>query len=131
MPAEPGTSANVRATKMTDNDQSCIADCAAEPPGDLLSGYARVAEESRRMMLAAEQGNWDEVERTEAACRELIEEIRELGTPDRLDAGQDRRRMQILGMILADDARVRLSLEPWLAELEQFLGTPRHMDTER
>lgn len=113
---------------MNHEDTGCVAARDAEPPGDLLSGYARVAEESHRMMLAAEQGDWEQVARMEAACRSLIEEIRELGSPSQLDAEQDRKRLQILSLILADDARIRQRVEPWLAELEQFLGAPRRWD---
>jgi len=94
-----------------------------EPRGDLLGEYERVAEESHRLALAVERGDWDEVERTEAACRDLIEGIRELAATRVLDEDQNRRRMELLSRILAEDARIRDTLEPWLAELEQFLGT--------
>jgi flagellar protein FliT len=116
---------------MNHRDEDCVADRQPGPTGDLLDGYERVAEESRRLKRAVEQGDWDEVARTEAACRELIGAIRQLASTSPLEPGQNRRRMELLGMILADDARIRESLEPWLAELEQYLGQNRARRPDR
>jgi len=89
---------------------------------DLLRGYERIAARTRDLLEATQAGDWDAVETIEEDCRELIAQVRMHSGSRRLAPGENRRRIELLRAILADDARIRRRLEPWLTELEQYLG---------
>ncbi len=90
----------------------------------LIGHYESIAHASRSMLEAARQGDWPEVEKIELKCLELIEGLkRAAARHEVLGASERVRRLAILRAILQDDAQIRVRAEPWLRDLEYFLGT--------
>lgn len=88
----------------------------------LIERYEAIAAVSRQMLAAARADDWTEVARLEARCRELIAELKQLARSQRLNVSEQRRRIELLRGILADDAEMRLRAEPWLRQLERLLA---------
>jgi flagellar protein FliT len=98
----------------------------APPRGaDLIARYEAIANVSRAMLVAAHADDWDEVSALEDRCRALIVELKAAARTTRLSVAEQRRRIELLRAILADDAEVRKRSEPWLRQLEQLLQPAR------
>ena len=95
---------------------------AAREPSRLIEVYEEIARASRSMLDAAKAEDWERVARIEADCRELIDRIRMAARDERLGADEARRRMEILRVVLQDDAQIRARSEPWLQDLNRILG---------
>lgn len=91
----------------------------------LIERYEQIAEATRAMRDAARALNWDEVARLEAVCRAQIALLKRARLDTRLSAIQQRRRVELLRAILADDAEIRARAEPWLRQLERLVPRPR------
>jgi len=90
----------------------------------LLESYEAIAGISQQMLAAARDEAWDEVARLESRCRELIAELSAAARSERLTPGEQRRRVELLRGILADDAEIRARSEPWLRRLEHLVAAP-------
>jgi len=91
----------------------------------LLQQYEEIAQASRNMLQAAHLGDWDQVERIQRRCREMIAALKLASKRDALADSEQRRRIELLRSILDDDAQIRARAEPWLRTLEEFLrSTP-------
>jgi len=98
-------------------------DLHANPCAGLIEAYETITRASHAMLAAARADDWDGVARLEAQCRALIADLRAIAASQSLGAGEQRRRVQLLREILADDAEIRVRSEPWLCELERVVGT--------
>jgi flagellar protein FliT len=87
----------------------------------LIQRYEAIAQASRKMLSAARSDDWDEVARLEGRCRELIAELKAASRSERLSGAEQRRRIELLRGILADDAEIRARAEPWLRQLERLV----------
>lgn len=105
----------------------------ANAPGAprLIQRYEAIAQASRRMLAAVRREDWDAVARQEGRCRELIAELKAAARTETLSAAEQRRRIQLLREILADDAEVRSRSEPWLRQLERLIGPTRRPPARR
>lgn len=92
---------------------------------DLIARYEAIAQVSRAMLIAAHAGDWKEVQTLESSCRELIVELKAAARVTLLGVPEQRRRIELLRAILADDAEIRRRNEPWLRQLEQMLEPAR------
>jgi len=90
----------------------------------LIERYREVAQLSRQMLVAAHREDWVEVARLEARCRVLIGDLKRAAMIEPLGAYEQQQRIQLLRVILQDDAQIRTRAEPWLLELERLLGLP-------
>ena len=90
----------------------------------LLNYYESIASASRGMVVAAREGDWNEVFRIEELCSHLIAELNTVKDWDILSGEEERRRRALLRAILADDAEIRNLSEPWLSRLTGWLGLP-------
>jgi flagellar protein FliT len=96
---------------------------AARP---LIERYAEIAQASREMLSAARDEDWERVGRLEARCRHLIEQLRAAAAGGmQLAPDEQRRRIDLLRGILADDAEVSARSEPWLTQLEHLFERRR------
>ncbi len=96
---------------------------AALPPlPRLIQRYEAIAAASHAMLAAAQADRWDEVARLEAHCCDLIAQLKQAAASERLDPQEQRRRIELLREILADDAQIRQRSEPWLQQLEGMIG---------
>lgn len=99
----------------------------ASPRGSqLIAHYEAIAQTSHAMLAAAQADDWDEVRELEDRCRALIAELRLAARTTDLGVPEQRRRIELLRAILANDAEVRKRSEPWLRQLEKMLQPGRH-----
>ncbi len=94
--------------------------------GGLIARYEAIAQASRDMLVAARADDWNEVARLEACCRALIAELKAAAPNTRLSATEQRRRIELLRGILADDGEIRDRAEPWLRQLERLIAPGKH-----
>jgi flagellar protein FliT len=87
----------------------------------LIQRYEAISQASRQMLIAARNEDWGEVRRLESRCRELIAELKAARRTERLSSAEQRRRIELLRGILADDAEMRARAEPWLRQLERLI----------
>src|SRR5262245_52234072 len=92
---------------------------------ELIARYEAIANLSRAMLAAAHADDWDEVSALEDRCRALIVELKAAARTTHLSVAEQRRRIELLRAILADDAEMRTRSEPWLRQLEQLLQPAR------
>lgn len=90
-----------------------------------LPFYEAIADASRLMLAAARGDDWDEVARLEARCGDLIAQLKEVARNQPLGVAEQRRRIELLRAILANDAGIRVRAEPWLQQLERMITPPR------
>ena len=91
----------------------------------LIQCYESIADTSRLMLAAAHGDDWDELARLEERCREQIEHLKRVARARPLGAAEQRRRIELLRAILANDAEVRKRAEPWLQQLERLIKPTR------
>jgi flagellar protein FliT len=97
------------------------------PPGvpALIQCYEAIADTSRLMLAAAHSDDWDEVVRLEDRCGEQIAHLKKVARTRPLGTSEQRRRIELLRAILANDAEMRRRSEPWLQQLERMLEPAR------
>ena len=87
-----------------------------------LDCYEAIASATRRMLDAARAGDLPALAAIEDECNAWIARVERLGDPDAvLDAQGRRRRVELLGRMLRDDAALRDVLEPWLGRVDRCL----------
>ena len=92
----------------------------------LLEYYEAIEQASADMLVAARQGDWDQVVRLEGACVLLISQLKHAAAMEQLDAEELQRKTTIMQRILLNDAEIRHLAEPWLDELDALMtGHPR------
>jgi len=89
---------------------------------DVCVAYERVAGLTAAMLEAARAEQWDLLLQLEDECRVVFSGLTaasgtSLSTPD-----AQRRKAELIRQVLADDAEIRRLVEPWVAELGQWLG---------
>ena len=89
-----------------------------------LSYYECMATASHEMLSAARCSDWDTVIRLEHECAALITSLRARAL-EPLDESERARKFAIVRAILADDAEIRDLAEPWMADLQRFIGHTR------
>lgn len=98
---------------------------AAEPGARLIRQYEAIAQVSHAMLAAARADDWVRVSDLEDECRVLIEGLKRAAQTQSLGLAEQRRRIQLLREILADDAEIRARSEPWLRQLETLCQSSR------
>lgn len=89
-----------------------------------IAAYESMAEASRNMLIAARCSDWDTVIELERECAALIATLR-AHTLTPLDQASRARKLFIVRALLADDAEIRHLAEPWMADLQRFIGHTR------
>jgi flagellar protein FliT len=90
----------------------------------LLDHYEAIARASQLMLEAARRSDWEEVGRQEERCRTLVAALKAASLESPLPPADNRRRMDLLRRILADDAEIRGRADPWLKQLERLISSP-------
>lgn len=93
-------------------------------PMKTIDLYVSIAEASHHMVNAARASNWDALVDAEKECARRVAALRahQESTGTAIDASDEKRRINILGEILAHDAEIRELTSPWLKQLEKFLA---------
>lgn len=89
---------------------------------ELLDCYKAIEAASARMLQAAQTQDWEGVARCEEVCSVLIEQLRTQSQVLDLASGERAEKSRIMLRILQNDARIRESVEPWVAELDVSLS---------
>lgn len=87
----------------------------------LIDCYEAIAAASAGMLAAARKADWDGLIAAEMVCANLINQVSALSKDADISEAGNRRRMQIIHRVLADDAQIRNLVEPRLVVLEGFL----------
>ncbi len=93
---------------------------------NILDTYQRASVKSGEMLEAAKTSDWDRLVDLEHECKTLIDKLHHIDTdanaPPR-ELGYRRRKNQLLRKVLADDAEIRRYTEPWMNQLQVYLGS--------
>ena len=92
--------------------------------GQIVERYRRMADASRRMLLAARGDDWSEVCNVEKECAQLIGELSTMGDLAPTDPALRQQKLDLMRRVLADDAEIRVLSQPWLARLDAMMRTP-------
>jgi flagellar protein FliT len=106
-------------------DDGRSAGVQARHARSLIAHYEAIAQASHAMLAAARAEDWVRVGALEDECRALIARLQADAQGVALGAAEQRRRVQLLRDILADDAEIRARSEPWLQELETLFARGR------
>jgi flagellar protein FliT len=101
-----------------------------------MASQIRIYEEMRvlsaQMVEAARLGDWDRLsglEKSVSALRNTL--MQQDGIAD-VSGDEAQRKVELIGVILEDDAEIRRHTEPWMERLRQFLGgTAKKRQVER
>lgn len=87
---------------------------------EVLQRYARIVASSEQMLVAAEQGRWDDLIALESARRALVVEVTTMATPTLATSSREQKETMI-HRVLAIDERVRGLTETWMTEIKTLL----------
>ncbi len=89
---------------------------------DSCASYERIAGLTAAMLEAARAEQWDLLLQLEDECRAVFSDLTEASAMQQSTPDAQRRRAALIRQVLADDAEIRKLVEPWVAELGQWLG---------
>lgn len=87
----------------------------------ILACYDEIAAASSAMLACAREGDWDGLVESEAKVAAIVARLQSLGDWPRMSADAQKRKMQILRKVLAEDSEIRSLTQSWLNTLETFL----------
>ncbi|HCY64608.1 MAG TPA: flagellar protein FliT [Oxalobacteraceae bacterium] len=97
---------------------------------EVISLYETVATITGQMLIAARNGDWDELAALESRCASHVETLRSGEPPIALIGEVRERKVKIIKKILADDREIRNLTEPWMGQLSRLInstGTERKL----
>lgn len=87
-----------------------------------LAAFQSLSNLTGEMTEAARASEWDRLAGLERRCAALVAQIK-AAKPVRLPADMQRRKVELIHKILADDAVIRGYTEPWIRQVQALLGT--------
>lgn len=94
----------------------------------ILHTYGAISVKTGQMLEAAKRSDWDRLATLEHDCSVLIESLKQADSGIVADADYLQRKAALIRKVLADDAAIRKFTQPWLAQLEVFLGSARQQN---
>jgi flagellar protein FliT len=91
----------------------------------ILDIYASISAKTGEMVEAAKSSDWDRLVTLEQDCRALIERLKCSDAGAAVGAQFVQRKIKFIRKALADDAEIRKFTEPWMTQLEAYLGNAR------
>ena len=92
----------------------------------MLAYYESIGHVSQLMLEAARHGDWETLVDAEQCCAALIKRLQDAGDGGHgFDEQETLRKQEIIRKVLADDAQIRNLTQPWLRQLETYLGQGR------
>ena len=91
----------------------------------ILAIYENISRKTRQMLAAARGDDWDGLVALEKDCSAMFAQLFETEDGAVRDAEFQRRKGELIRGVLADDAQIRLLVEPWLAQLNAMIGSTR------
>ncbi len=94
----------------------------------ILDIYEAIGVKTGAMLEAAKHSDWDRLTALERECCALVETLKRTDAGAGAGARFVQSKIAFIRKVLADDAEIRKLTEPWMAQLENMLGSAR---TER
>ncbi|SFD90514.1 flagellar protein FliT [Nitrosomonas sp. Nm166] len=85
--------------------------------------YKAILTTTGKMLIAAQNNEWDELISLEQECRRLAEILTKEDPEPILDKELLQKKVKIIHQILNDDAQIRAITEPWMMRLQDLLST--------
>ncbi|GAB1718836.1 MAG: hypothetical protein NTAFB09_05670 [Nitrosospira sp.] len=89
-----------------------------------LAGFEYIAQVTTEMAEAARAGEWEKLAGLERHCAAKVAQIKAM-QPVQLTSEMQRRKIELIHQILANDAEIRNFTEPWMKRLWSLLGSSR------
>ncbi len=89
----------------------------------ILDIYGSISSKSGEMLDAAKNSDWARLVALEQDCRALIERLKHSNAASVAGAQFVQRKAAFIRKALADDAEIRKLTEPWMTQLEAYLGS--------
>jgi len=91
----------------------------------ILDIYGSISDKTGEMLQAAKSSDWDRLVELEQDCRALIDCLKYTDTGPAAGAQFVQRKIAFIRKALADDAEIRKFTEPWMTQLEAYIGSAR------
>jgi len=91
----------------------------------ILDIYGSICDKTAEMLDAAQRSDWDRLIALEQDCRALIECLKHTDAGPAAGAKFVQRKIAHIRTALANDAQIRKFTEPWMNQLEVYLGGAR------
>lgn len=86
-----------------------------------IDNYHSLSTLTSQMLVAATQGEWDQLIELEQQCSRQVAKIRLVDDESPLDEPSRQRKIQLIRKILADDAQIRNRTEAWMGQLNNIM----------
>lgn len=86
-----------------------------------IDNYHSLSTLTSKMLVAATQGEWDQLIDLEQQCSRQVAKIRLVDDEPPLDEPSRQRKIQLIRKILADDAQIRNRTEAWMGQLNNIM----------
>jgi flagellar protein FliT len=91
----------------------------------VLDLYGSISDKTAEMLDSAKQGDWERLIALEHEYSALIERLQRTDISPPANAGFRERKVTLIRKVLADDAEIRRYTEPWVNQLDLYLGSAR------
>lgn len=90
----------------------------------ILDAYGSIAAQSGQMLDAARNSDWVRLIALEQDCRALTETLKRVDDgASHPDTAYLQRKAELICKVLADNIEIRNLTEPWMAQLQNLLGS--------
>jgi flagellar protein FliT len=89
----------------------------------MIATYEAILAITGQMLEAARNDDWDRLVALEKDCKRLVGELIAGNNGQPLGSQFQQRKAEIIRKVLADDAEIRTMTEPWMAQLQNILGS--------
>ena len=95
----------------------------APAPADAnIDIYEKMLDVSGAMLESASKADWDTLVSLEGQCRNMVERLKPNDRTTGLPRPVVERKIDLIKRLLANDAAIRSHVEPWMANVEKYLG---------
>lgn len=91
----------------------------------ILDIYGSISDKTGEMLEAAKAADWDRLITLESDCRRLIECLKHTDAGPAAGARFVQRKIELIRKALADDVEIRKFTEPWMTQLQVYIGSTR------
>jgi flagellar protein FliT len=83
--------------------------------------YENVSTITDQMLVAAQKQDWEQLERLESQCSQLIDVIKTRGPMAPVKGQMRERKIHLIKKILHDDRLIRDVTQPWMKKLQDLI----------
>jgi flagellar protein FliT len=89
---------------------------------EALAAFEAISNLTGEMSKAARAGEWDRLASLECRCAAVVAALK-AAPPVKFPPHMQRRKVELIQKIMADDAEIRSYTEPWMKKFQTFLGS--------